>query len=278
MAAATAQMPAPPQAPHVKVQAFRQFAGQLAAQVTEQLCEEFEREVQAMTSDLVTYRNELTRVAELLAHQLGRERQLHDMLGSMANHHTNLANQASKVPSSSNREALHQMVEQMFGETENIIVAHTQGWSQAASISQNHLENAKQLQDPLISAENELNRIMNMLQTSGIPAAMPAPTQARIPGTPTRPGMTSVASIGAATPPPMSPGMRQGPFGMPGVVQPGGIVQMQAPLSPGPASRMVNGMPPAGMIVTPNASAMAPQMAPQPRIALPPNAFAPAMA
>eukprot|EP00913_Durusdinium_trenchii_P028768 g26979.t2 len=38
----------------VKVTAFRQFAANLMAQLTEQLCLEFEREVSAMTEDKLT--------------------------------------------------------------------------------------------------------------------------------------------------------------------------------------------------------------------------------
>lgn len=51
-------------------------------QVVEQLCGEFEREVGQMTQDIVRYRGELARCADLLAFQLGKEKQYHNMLAS----------------------------------------------------------------------------------------------------------------------------------------------------------------------------------------------------
>eukprot|EP00929_Paragymnodinium_shiwhaense_P070121 TRINITY_DN35494_c0_g1_i1.p1 TRINITY_DN35494_c0_g1~~TRINITY_DN35494_c0_g1_i1.p1 ORF type:complete len:315 (-),score=71.96 TRINITY_DN35494_c0_g1_i1:31-975(-) len=267
MANAMVQMP--PAAPHVKVQAFRQFANQLCIQVTEQLCEEFEREVNALTQDVLVYRNEMVRVAELLANQLGRERQLHEMLNSLAGHHANLATQAQQVSANKgpNKEAVHRIVEQMFGETENIINTHTQGWSQASAISQSHMDNAKQLQEPMISAENELGRIMSMLQQQGVSASVSQPAAVRSSAaTPPRPGMTqqpaypgaaaSIGRLGMATPP-LSPGGRPATsYAMLLGPGPGGsaaIPPQQMSLSPGPAALgpgMPNGMAMPGVVVT----------------------------
>eukprot|EP00928_Gymnodinium_smaydae_P027292 TRINITY_DN21148_c0_g1_i1.p1 TRINITY_DN21148_c0_g1~~TRINITY_DN21148_c0_g1_i1.p1 ORF type:complete len:254 (-),score=34.99 TRINITY_DN21148_c0_g1_i1:295-1056(-) len=152
--------------PAVKVQAFRNFAMQLMAQVTEQLCQEYEREVAMLTNDVMSYRNELTRVADLLAHQLGRERQLHGILDQMNQHHANIANAAHQVASQQpNKQMLMEMVEQVCGTQSQIMNSTLNSVSQASAVSQTHTAHAKQLQDPMISAENELNRIMQMLQT-----------------------------------------------------------------------------------------------------------------
>ncbi|CAK9114491.1 unnamed protein product [Durusdinium trenchii] len=51
-------------------------------QVVDQLCTEFEREVSQMTQDIVRYRGELARCADLLAYQLGKEKQYHNMLAA----------------------------------------------------------------------------------------------------------------------------------------------------------------------------------------------------
>eukprot|EP00913_Durusdinium_trenchii_P022125 g20789.t1 len=53
-----------------RVNAFRNFL----AQVCDQLCAEFEREVMQMSEDIVMYRGELAKCADLLAYQLGKDR------------------------------------------------------------------------------------------------------------------------------------------------------------------------------------------------------------
>eukprot|EP00928_Gymnodinium_smaydae_P070452 TRINITY_DN54282_c0_g1_i1.p1 TRINITY_DN54282_c0_g1~~TRINITY_DN54282_c0_g1_i1.p1 ORF type:complete len:277 (-),score=48.90 TRINITY_DN54282_c0_g1_i1:149-979(-) len=174
---------AQPQQPVVKVQAFRQFAQQLAAQVADQLCMEFEREVSVLTTDVMTYRNELARVAELLANQLGRERQLHSLLESLAGHHLSIANNANLAMQQQqpDRRQLHDMVEQMFGMHADVMNATSQGVNQALEVSQSHAMQAKQMQDTLISAEGELNRIMQLLSAPPVNAVTPLPTSAQVP-------------------------------------------------------------------------------------------------
>jgi len=153
-----------------KIEAFRGFAAQLAGQVVEQLCQEFEREVSVMWNELVQYRNELGRVAELLGSQLHRERQLHDMLGTMAEQHSNLATSAQLAAQKSpNSKQLHEMVDAIFGQQNSAVRNTLDGVSQAYSISQSHAQAAAQLQEPLLSAEGEFNRLMQILATPMIP-------------------------------------------------------------------------------------------------------------
>mmetsp|Transcript_41375 Transcript_41375/g.74906 ORF Transcript_41375/g.74906 Transcript_41375/m.74906 type:complete len:216 (+) Transcript_41375:43-690(+) len=77
------------QSPHTaaKIQAFRDFATQLCMQVVEQLCQEYEREVHVMYGDILQYRSELGRVADLLSGQIQREKQLHEMMETVLGHH-----------------------------------------------------------------------------------------------------------------------------------------------------------------------------------------------
>lgn len=194
-----------------KINAFRSFATQLAGQVVEQLCQEYEREVSIMWNDLVQYRNELGRVAELLGGQLHRERQLHEMLEAMAGHHANIANSAQVAAAQSpNSASLHDMVDQLFGQHNAIVNSTLQGVSQARAIVDSHAQSAKQLQEPLISAENEYNRIMSILASPIVSATSPSATAARTdampngqlmvaqrtpPTTPSQPQRTQVQSI-----------------------------------------------------------------------------------
>eukprot|EP00930_Biecheleria_cincta_P024274 TRINITY_DN17384_c0_g1_i1.p1 TRINITY_DN17384_c0_g1~~TRINITY_DN17384_c0_g1_i1.p1 ORF type:complete len:309 (+),score=38.48 TRINITY_DN17384_c0_g1_i1:42-929(+) len=165
----------------VKVNAFRQFASQLAAQVTEQLCAEFEREVSLITEELVVYRTELARCGELLAHQLGREKQLHSMLENIAGNTGSLASSAADIghrhaSQESTKAQMHEMVEQMFGHSTSLVNTTMSGVNEAHHMAHSHLAQARELQNQSISAENELNRIMNILGVAPVEAITPRPT------------------------------------------------------------------------------------------------------
>eukprot|EP00929_Paragymnodinium_shiwhaense_P102889 TRINITY_DN66115_c0_g2_i1.p1 TRINITY_DN66115_c0_g2~~TRINITY_DN66115_c0_g2_i1.p1 ORF type:complete len:309 (+),score=45.06 TRINITY_DN66115_c0_g2_i1:93-929(+) len=163
--------------PHVaKVEAFRSFASQLAGQVVEQLCQEFEREVAIMFEDILQYREELRRVADLLGSQLHRERQLHDMLETMAGHHANI-HEAAHIAARQQpgTAALHDLVDQLFGQHQAALGSTLKGADTARSIAETHAMSSSQLQEPLISAENEYTRIMQLLSVPLVPDASPSP-------------------------------------------------------------------------------------------------------
>eukprot|EP00403_Amphidinium_massartii_P017851 CAMPEP_0178414790 /NCGR_PEP_ID=MMETSP0689_2-20121128/23217_1 /TAXON_ID=160604 /ORGANISM="Amphidinium massartii, Strain CS-259" /LENGTH=203 /DNA_ID=CAMNT_0020036089 /DNA_START=55 /DNA_END=662 /DNA_ORIENTATION=- len=145
-------------APHTagKIQAFRDFATQLCMQVVEQLCQEYEREVHVMYGDIVQYRGELGRVADLLQGQIQREKQLHEMMETILGHHEAIA-----------------------------MSSKSQG------------SQAEQLKDPLVQTEQELARIMQILQTPVIPEIAPSAVRAVSPSTG---GMISTVSSGPCTP------------------------------------------------------------------------------
>lgn len=159
-----------------KVETFRNFAGQLAAQLTEQLCQEYEREVAVMVNDVNTYRNELCRCAELVGLQLGRERQLHGMLEKVADHQTNIASSAQNLAyqSPSSRD-LHDLVDQVSEQYAGVMNSALMGVSEAHNVAAQHAQTAKQLQEPMISAENEFARICQLLAAPEIEARLPEP-------------------------------------------------------------------------------------------------------
>lgn len=111
-----------------QVQVFQSFVNELAAQFLEKLSEEYEREVAVLFNDVSMYRSELTRCAELLGHQLKRERQLHGMLEKAADLQTNVA-------------------------------------SSAHNVAAQHVESSQRLQESMVSAENEFARLCQLLQT-----------------------------------------------------------------------------------------------------------------
>lgn len=240
-----------------KITAFRDFASQLAAQVVEQLCQEFEREVSTLYNDVTLYRNELTRCAELLGHQLGREKQLHQLLANLAEHHQNVAGQINVLAGQSPSNAqLHDMVDAMTGHHSDILNSTLSGVNQAHGVASSHAESAKQLQQQTITAEHEFNRIVQMLQQPAITERAPDPTYASIPVGGSRLSPPPVAprpavQIGNRTPPfsapmpapkPMPPPLYAAapmgpPMGPPMVAQSVAFTatprQMAAPMSPG---------------------------------------------
>jgi hypothetical protein len=165
-----------------RVTAFRNFANQLFSSALEQLCTEFEREVSTLSNDVQMYRSELNRCAELLGHQLGRERQLHSMLEKVADHQTSIASSAQRLvqqQSSLPPQHLHELVDrvhQQYGEMMNEAIG---GVHQAHSLTNQHLETARQMHEPLVSAENEFARICQLLQVPTISERSPTPTASR---------------------------------------------------------------------------------------------------
>merc|ERR550514_1835034 len=55
------------------------------------------------------------------------------------------------------------------------------GMSEAHSVTQTHLQQAKELKNQSLTAENELNRILAILQQPPIQGTAPSPTIARVP-------------------------------------------------------------------------------------------------
>lgn len=217
-----------------KINAFRDFASQLAAQVTEQLCTEFEREMGAMWNDVLMYRNELDRVAQLLGTQLEREKKLHgvieQMVGHSANVHQHAQMLAQQKPGSNE---LHGWLEQVLGQHADLLNQTVAGVGQTSQILQNHAMNAQQMKQETISTENEFMRIIELLRQPPISGAAPAPTVAVVPqgasvryspgnqGSPPPPGAS-----GFSTPPPSQGQLGAG--GMPPMMA-GGIRQNAPP-------------------------------------------------
>lgn len=163
----------------MKVGAFREFATQLAVQVVEQLCGEYEREVTNLYSDVYTYRVELERVAELLGHQLHREKQLHDMLATAGDVHSSVVAQMEHLSlAQPDPGSIHDMVERLQGTQVNIINSGLSGISEGHSIASTHAAKAHNLKEQTVTAEHEFNRIMQLLQSPLIPGNMPTPTTA----------------------------------------------------------------------------------------------------
>merc|ERR1712100_323768 len=73
------------------------------------------------------------------------------------------------------------MVEKMFGHSSMCLQGTVEGVSQAHTMTNTHLAQAKELQNQALTAENELNRIMSLLTMAPVTAGQIAPAVAKIP-------------------------------------------------------------------------------------------------
>lgn len=188
-----------------KVGVFRQFANQLASQIVEQMCQEYEREVSQLYNDVTMYRNELSRCAELLGHQLHREKQLHGLLGGMFDNHGNMAgvmHSAASMKGEEMNQKLHELVDNLTNQHGSVLSSTIDGVNQAHSVVQQHHQSAKQLQEQTITAEHEFNRICQLLQRPVIEERAPAATMAYLPPSPKNLGPPRPGNMmGNRTPP-----------------------------------------------------------------------------
>lgn len=187
-----------------KIQAFRQFASQLAQQVTEQLCAEFEREVGQVFEEAVQYRDELARVLVLLEQELDRQKKLHSVIEGMNGHasqlHEHAKNLASKNPGQGD-ELMH-WFDKFTGMHLNLLNDTANGVAQGHGQIQNLAGQAGQLKNESITTEHEFTRIATLLHQPLIPTA---------PGVGMAPG---VRPVGA---PAVTPGALRAPaVGAPG--------------------------------------------------------------
>lgn len=160
---AQVQMQMPDHLP--KVNAFRNYC----MQVVDQLCNEFEREVSQMTQDIVRYRGELARCADLLAFQLGKEKQYHNMLENIAGNSSTLVGKAAEVGQkhSANegvKMQMHQMLEQMFEGGKGVYAEGFGTLDEHRQIAETHLQTSAELQNQSAAISKELENILQALQ------------------------------------------------------------------------------------------------------------------
>jgi len=162
-----------------KIQAFRVFASQLASQVVEQLCGEYEREMSTMWNGLLQYSAELGRVAQLLGAQLEREKKLHGVIEQIIGHSSNAHHQATMLAQQGpGSEELQHYLAQVLGKHTEIM---NQTVGQANQMLAGHAVSANSLKQESITAEHEFTRIVKLLEQPLMSTEMPAPTIAMVP-------------------------------------------------------------------------------------------------
>lgn len=204
-----------------KVNAFRSYCIQLV----DQLCVEFEREVNQMSKDILLYRGELARCADLLAFQLGKEKEYHNMLENIAGNSSMLVGKAAEVGQKhgqhdATKQQMHQMLEDMFAGGKGALADSFGGLDEHRQLAEKHLMSSAELQNQSQAMAKELDNILRTLNEAPVSyreaPVMMGPSQMQ--GPPRQ-------NFGNG-PPPMYNGPNQGNqgpqrFNLPGTMSPG---------------------------------------------------------
>ncbi|CAE7353632.1 tvaII [Symbiodinium natans] len=192
-----------------RVNAFRNFM----AQVCEQVCIEFEREVTQMSEDILMYRGELARCADLLAFQLGKEKQYHNMLENIADNTTTLIGKSAELGQKHDaheplREQMNQIMDIIMNTHKDVHAGHGVAHNDHRQLVESHLLTSAQLQNQAEAVQAELDNIMKVLNVPVV-----AYTKAPALPSPAAPVKTSSPYMPYSPPQannPQSPGMSLG--------------------------------------------------------------------
>lgn len=151
-----------------RVNAFRNFIAQICEQVSASLCAEFEREVIQMSEDIVMYRGELAKCADLLAYQLGKEKQYHNMLENIAGNTSTLIGKSAEVgqkhaATEPLREQMQQIMDQLFHTHKEAQMGHSSLHDDHRNLVESHLLTSAQLQNQAEAVQAELESILRVL-------------------------------------------------------------------------------------------------------------------
>ncbi|CAK9031413.1 Uncharacterized protein SCF082_LOCUS19632 [Durusdinium trenchii] len=208
-----------------KVNAFRNFC----LQIVDQLCIEFEREVTQMSKDILLYRGELARCADLLAFQLGKEKEYHNMLENIAGNSNMLAGKAAEVGQKHGahdvtKQQMHQLLEEMFAGGKGALADSFGGLDEHRQLAEKHLMSSAELQNQSQAVAKELDNILQTLNQPPVSyrdaPVMMGPSQMQGPSRP--------QSFGG--PPMGGMALPNGPrFNLPNAPSPGGSPQYSPP-------------------------------------------------
>eukprot|EP00434_Breviolum_minutum_P010293 symbB.v1.2.009084.t1/scaffold567.1/size186458/6 len=151
-----------------RVDAFRNFIGQVCEQISASLCAEFEREVIQMSEDVIMYRGELAKCADLLAFQLGKEKQYHNMLENIAGNTSSLIGKSQEMgqkhmATEPLRDQMQAIMDQLFDTHKEAHMGHSSIHDDHRNMVESHLMTSAQLQNQSEAVQAELDSIMRVL-------------------------------------------------------------------------------------------------------------------
>ncbi|CAJ1443503.1 unnamed protein product [Effrenium voratum] len=121
--------------------------------------------------DILLYRGELARCADLLAFQLGKEKEYHNMLENICGNSSMLVGKAAEVGQKhgaheATKQQMHQLLEEMFTGGKGALADSFGSLDEHRQLAEKHLMSSAELQNQNAAIAKELD---NILQTLNVP-------------------------------------------------------------------------------------------------------------
>ncbi|CAE7602415.1 Cep164 [Symbiodinium natans] len=176
---------------------FREFCTKIISNASENLCNHYEREIQQLTTDLVTCRTQLGRCAELLGQQLAKEQTYRDIIERLSESSMRvLQNFNSPGVDDAMKQQLHQMLEAMHQQSSSYWQDGFGHLHAHKELAETHLMTSAELQNQAEAVQKELDNIMRVLKEPPV-----RPTKLALPGHVPNAALTPPAVSAASTKP-----------------------------------------------------------------------------
>ncbi|CAE7483879.1 Cep164 [Symbiodinium sp. CCMP2456] len=145
---------------------FREFCTEIISAASENLCNYYEREIQHLTTDLVTCRTQLGRCAELLGQQLAKEQTYRDIIDKLSESSMRVLQNVSSPPTVDDavKRQLHQMLEAMHQQSSSSWQDEIGQLHAHKELTENHLMTSAELQNQAEAVRKELENILALLK------------------------------------------------------------------------------------------------------------------
>ncbi|OLP90040.1 Centrosomal protein of 164 kDa [Symbiodinium microadriaticum] len=154
---------------------FREFCTEIISAASENLCNYYEREIQHLTTDLVTCRTQLGRCAELLGQQLAKEQTYRDIIDKLSESSMQVLQNVSSPPPVDDavKRQLHQMLEAMHHQSSSCWQDEIGQLHAHKELTENHLMTSAELQNQAEAVKKELENILALLKEPPVRTAKP---------------------------------------------------------------------------------------------------------
>jgi len=126
-----------------------------------------------MSQDILRYRGELARCADLLAFQLGKEKTYHNMLENIAGNTSALVGKAGEVgqkhgANDDMKRQMHDMLEHMFNSGKGGLSETYSNLDEHRQMAETHLMTSAELQNQSAAVQKELDNILETLKMAPV--------------------------------------------------------------------------------------------------------------
>mmetsp|Transcript_117077 Transcript_117077/g.278109 ORF Transcript_117077/g.278109 Transcript_117077/m.278109 type:complete len:265 (+) Transcript_117077:71-865(+) len=150
---------------------FRQFCSEVISNASENLCLQYEREIQQLTTDLVNCRSQLSRCAELLTQQLDKEKTYRDIIQKLSESSLRVLQAQPPSLDESMKQQMHQMLEAMHVQNASLFEDGFGQLHQHKALAETHLMTSSELQNQGEAVRHELENILAILKEPPVRSA-----------------------------------------------------------------------------------------------------------